>query len=177
VPAINPLSVFAAGDSLKNRSRNLLQRLLRYSFLFYLISAFQETTGMLWFPPHVGGVHLQLVPFRFLADWLALYQVRGADRLFWQSLKLTLYNVIMLLPLGIYLPLLCAVKDAKRAIGYRLLTSLTIETCFPLGFPARAHVRRRLVAEHPGRRGGLLRLPVRGDQAGAAGRRRKNPAC
>ncbi|MDW7652081.1 MAG: VanZ family protein [Bacillota bacterium] len=124
------LIVYISLDLIKNRGKRIAKRLIFYSFVFYLFNVFQVTTGGIHVPPDSNfqsGFSPQLVPFRFIADWFALYQRQGAGWFFWNSVKLSAYNFIMLFPLGVYLPLLYKLNKWKKAALYLFLTSLTIE--------------------------------------------------
>ncbi|WP_353893013.1 VanZ family protein [Proteinivorax hydrogeniformans] len=124
------LTIFIVIDVVRNKSKNIIGRLVFYNFLIYLLKVFEVTTGNIHIPPRQGlggGVDIQLIPFRFIADWYQLYVHRGADWFFWNSVRLSLYNVILLLPLGIYLPALFNVRNIKRVTIWVMLTSLTIE--------------------------------------------------
>lgn len=123
------LILYIVFDFFRNRTKSLLKRLVFYSFIFYLIIVLQVTTGGINIPPREEFqiVTLQLLPFKFLFDWLQIYQTRGFDWIYWNSVKLSMYNVIMLLPLGIYLPVLFNVKIFKKVALYIMLFSLTIE--------------------------------------------------
>ncbi|MDQ0887815.1 glycopeptide antibiotics resistance protein [Paenibacillus sp. V4I9] len=65
--------------------------------------------------------------FYFIGDWLSIYRNNGLDWSFWNSVKLSLYNLIMLMPLGIYLPMLFKLKRISKSILTVFLVSLTIE--------------------------------------------------
>lgn len=47
---------------------------------------------------------------------------------FWNAAKLSFYNMIMLAPLGVYLPMLFKVSSVRKATRIIFLVSLTIET-------------------------------------------------
>ncbi|TYS13510.1 VanZ family protein [Rossellomorea vietnamensis] len=57
-----------------------------------------------------------------------MYRTNGLDWFFWNSFKLTFLNMILLMPLGIYLSLLFKVKRTSRTFLIIFLVSLTIET-------------------------------------------------
>lgn len=122
------LIVYIIFDLIRNKTTNLPKRLVLYSFIFYSIIVFQLTTGGINIPPVVlVGVRFQLVPFSFVNDLIAIYQGGGPNWHFWNSVKLSFYNLIMLFPLGIYFPVLYNVKKIKRVILYTLIISLSIE--------------------------------------------------
>ncbi len=125
------LVIYVFYDLIKNRTNNLMQRIMLYTFIFYLLNIFDLTMGGIVIPPlsEDAGIQIQPVPFYFIADWARLYKINGADWFFWNSVKLTFYNFIMLAPFGIYTSLLLRIHDFKKAALLVFLTSLTIETC------------------------------------------------
>ncbi|UMZ72839.1 VanZ like family protein [Natranaerofaba carboxydovora] len=99
-------------------------------FINYHFQQKQITTGGIHIPPteeEFRVVTYQIVPFNFILDWIYAYNRSGYDWFFWNSIRLSLYNLIMLLPLGVYLPVLLNVKSIKKISLYIALTSLTIE--------------------------------------------------
>ncbi|MBS4209263.1 VanZ family protein [Bacillus sp. FJAT-50079] len=117
-------------DFIRHRKKQPLRRIIFYSFLFYGLYVLKLTTGFFIFPPiqEARLIRIQPIPFYFIADWVQMYQHQGFNWFFWNSVKLTFYNLIMLAPLGIYLSLLFRVKNWKKATLIVFLTSLTIET-------------------------------------------------
>ncbi|MDR5658440.1 VanZ family protein [Serpentinicella sp. ANB-PHB4] len=123
------LVLYIISDFFKHKKSKLLKRIVRYSFIFYLLYVVQVTTGGINIPPlrEYRGISYQLVPFKFLQDWVEMYNRGGTDWFFLNSVKLSLYNLVMLLPLGIYFPVLFHIKSFKKVVLYTMLTSLTIE--------------------------------------------------
>lgn len=106
-----------------------MQRIILYTFIFYLLYIFDLTTGGIIIPPsNEARIQIQPIPFYFVADWVRLYKINGADWFFWNSVKLTFYNFIMLAPLGIYTSLLFRIHDFKKAALLIFLTSCVIES-------------------------------------------------
>jgi glycopeptide antibiotics resistance protein len=117
-------------DCIRHKTSNLLRRFIFYSFILYLLFVFQYTTGGFHFPPQenfYGKAIFQLVPFYFVSDLLQSYQLRGLDWFFWKSVQITLYNLIMLFPLGVYLAALFNVRTIKKATLIILAVTFTIE--------------------------------------------------
>jgi hypothetical protein len=109
------LFIFIIIDCFRHKVANLLNRVLFYSFLFYLLFTFHYTTGYFHYPPReVGTLIFQLVPFQFTFDLLNIYQLRGLDWFFWSIVRINFNNLIMLLPLGIYLAVLFNKKTLKN---------------------------------------------------------------
>lgn len=99
--------------------------MILYSFIFYLIIVAHLTIGNIQIPPSKGPVIIQLIPFNFISDWYLVGQ--SDDWFFWNSVKLSFYNLIMLYPLGVYYGLLYNPNNLKKAIKLVFFTSLTIE--------------------------------------------------
>ncbi|OIJ08414.1 hypothetical protein BKP35_17725 [Anaerobacillus arseniciselenatis] len=120
-------------DLLKNRKKNMLKRLVFLSFLFYAINVLQQTTGGIHVPPIAEGNHwswrwnTQLIPFYFVGDLISHYNVSGLSWFFWDAIRSSFYNVLLLFPLGVYLSLY-KVGNIKRAALLIFLVSLGIET-------------------------------------------------
>lgn len=122
------LIIYIVIDLVRNRRKGFIKRVLFYSFLLYLINVFRVTTGGISIPPfQYSAVDFQLIPFSFIIDWAREYSIRGFSWFFWNSVKLSALNVLLLLPLGIYLPVLFHVKDVKKVLLITFLISITIE--------------------------------------------------
>lgn len=120
-------------DFISQRGQHIIKRLIFYSFLFYLLNVMQVTTGYLYFPPIDRYVSIQPIPFFFAYDLVQYYQRGGLDWWFWNAFMHSFHNFIMLLPLGIYLPLLFNVRKIKKVALILFYTTLTIE-CYQLLF-------------------------------------------
>lgn len=125
------LIIYILYDFMRHGTQKLLRRVMIYSFIFYALNVLQLTTGGVNIPPENNNLdwntYFQLTPFYFLLDLFVHYQVRGLDWFFWNSVKLSLYNLIMLFPLGVYLPVLFGIKSLRRVTLYATMISLTIE--------------------------------------------------
>lgn len=119
-------------DFYRKRTNNLLKRIVFYSFIFYLLNVAQLTTGGIVFPPqqHVEANfgRVQFIPFYFIWDFFEIQQRMGFNWFFWNAVKLSFYNMIMLFPLGVYLSIMFQVDNVKKAALIVFLVSLTIET-------------------------------------------------
>ncbi|MGM7681199.1 VanZ family protein [Cytobacillus sp. Hm23] len=116
-------------DFIMNKSKDIVRRLIFYSFVFYLLNVVQLTTGGIVFPPQKDFLPTtQLIPFYFIGDLFSMYRTNGLDWFFWNSFKLTFFNLIMLMPLGVYMSLFYKVKRISRVFLIIFLVSLTIET-------------------------------------------------
>ncbi|WP_307544903.1 VanZ family protein [Paenibacillus sp. V4I5] len=117
-------------DFIRNKTQSIISRVIFYSFIFYLLNVVQVTTGGIIFPPQNDSapVLMQLIPFYFIGDWINIYRNNGFDWFFWNSVKLSFYNLIMLAPFGVYLLLLFKSKRISKSILTVFLVSLTIES-------------------------------------------------
>lgn len=57
-----------------------------------------------------------------------MYLADGLDWFFWNSVKLTFFNFIMLMPLGIYLSILFNISNKVKAVLILFFVSFSIET-------------------------------------------------
>ncbi len=127
---ISLLFLYVIIDYLRHKTADLPYRIIFYSFLVYLLFVAQYTTGGLQIPPRpgiAGQVIVQPLPFHFILDSIN-YRLHGQGWFLWSCLKLSFYNLIMLLPLGVYLRVLFGQKSLKKAALIVLLTSVFIET-------------------------------------------------
>ncbi|MCM3110968.1 VanZ family protein [Lederbergia lenta] len=126
---ITGIGLLIIADFIKNKTRNFLKRTLFYSFIIYLLNVAKLTLGVIHIPPfaEMARIEIQFIPFYFVMDWIAIYRQNGLDWFFWNSVKLTFYNLIMLLPLGIYLSLLFNINTVKKAVLIVFLSSFIIE--------------------------------------------------
>ncbi len=118
---------------LKNRKKNMLRRLVFLSFLFYAINVLQQTTGGIHVPPIAEGNYwswrwnTQLIPFYFVGDLISHYNASGLSWFFWNAVRSSFYNVLLLFPLGVYLSLY-KIGNIKRAALFIFIVSFGIET-------------------------------------------------
>lgn len=119
-------------DILKNRQKNLFKRLIFLSFLFYMVNVLQQVTGGINFPPLAESNYwswdwnIQLVPFYFLGDFINHYNNSGFSWFFWNAVKLSFFNFLLLLPLGVYLSIF-KINSVKSAITIIFAVSFGIE--------------------------------------------------
>lgn len=92
----------------------------------------EQTTGGFIIPPKQDIVNstvtFQYIPFYFFGDWIDHYHANGMDWRLLNSMKLTFFNFILLLPLGVYLVVIFGIKNMKSAITILFLTTLLIES-------------------------------------------------
>ncbi|MDG5786081.1 VanZ family protein [Evansella sp. AB-P1] len=124
------LVIYIIVDFIRKRTENLGKRIVLYTFIFYVANVLQLTTGGIAIPQSIidNVVRIQPIPFYFVLDLLNHYERSGLDWHFWNALQHSFHNFIMLLPLGIYLPVLFQTKSLKKVTIIIFLSSLTIET-------------------------------------------------
>ncbi|MBM7714700.1 glycopeptide antibiotics resistance protein [Bacillus thermophilus] len=121
------LLLFIIYDLFRKKLKNLLKRTILFSFIFYFIVVATVTTGYIHIPPlERGVVNIQLFPFYFIWD---LSGYGPNSWFFWNAVKLSFFNLIMLFPLGVYLPFIFNIQSIKKATLIVFFTSLLIETC------------------------------------------------
>lgn len=134
-PGLILLALYIVIDFVRNRTTNLVKRLVFYSFLFYVINVLQHAFGGINIPPlpqrrdYYQG-HFTLVqpyPFYFVREFIQLVQTRGFSLSLLRTLRLTFFNLLFLAPLGFYLPWHFKVKSTLRIVGITALVSLGIE--------------------------------------------------
>ncbi|MDE1376896.1 VanZ family protein, partial [Bacillus licheniformis] len=91
---------------------------------------YHYTIGGINIPPQpaYAQMNIQLIPFYFVAEWVQMHQQSGFDWFFWNSVKLTFFNVLLLIPLGVYLSVLWRKIPLKKAAVFVFLTSFLIES-------------------------------------------------
>ncbi|HAE43708.1 MAG TPA: VanZ family protein, partial [Clostridiales bacterium] len=111
------LAIYILFDFFKNNTRNLISRIVFYTFIFYMCVVFQLTSGGISIPPSKGlvGANFQLIPFRFVFDLIDKAIAYGIGYRFITALKLYFFNFLMLMPFGLYLNLYFNVKSLSKA--------------------------------------------------------------
>ncbi len=127
------LLLYVGVDGLRFGRRDLPFRLIRYSFFLYLLYVGHYTLGAIRLGPPVSlwevwNARTQLVPFQFLEYTRHLYRVHGMDVRVLQSVRLSFYNLLLLMPLGFYLPVLFGKRGLVSVALAGFLLSLGIET-------------------------------------------------
>ncbi|MCY7912949.1 VanZ family protein [Bacillus haynesii] len=118
-------------DIVKNRKKtSLFRKMVFASFIVYLSVVYHYTIGGINIPPQpaYAQMNIQLIPFYFVAEWVQMYQQSGFDWFFLNSVKLTFFNVLLLIPLGVYLSVLWRKTSLKKAAVFVFLTSFLIES-------------------------------------------------
>ncbi|WP_396279029.1 VanZ family protein, partial [Bacillus paralicheniformis] len=123
--------VYFLYDIVKNRKKtSFFRKMVFASFIVYLSVVYHYTIGGINIPPQpaYAQMNIQLIPFYFVAEWVQMHQQSGFDWFFWNSVKLTFFNVLLLIPLGVYLSVLWRKIPLKKAAVFVFLTSFLIES-------------------------------------------------
>ncbi|WP_214851334.1 VanZ family protein [Exiguobacterium sp. s193] len=119
------LLMYTGFDFRRQAFNHLGKRSIMYSFLVYAIVVVHLTIGFIYFPPQAGSIEIQLRPFHFINDWMIAGQ--QGNWFFWNSVKLTAYNFLLFLPLGVYLVVLFKIRFTTGLL-LLFLVSFVIET-------------------------------------------------
>ncbi|WP_100407673.1 VanZ family protein [Bacillus solitudinis] len=114
------LIIYVIYDLIRNRKigRTLLGKFVFYSFLYYLINVIKLTLFPIPLDFLKIPVSVQLIPFYFIIDWVNSGYIGRAY----------IENFILLLPLGLYLPLLFArYKNIKLTVLVAFWVTFSIE--------------------------------------------------
>ncbi|MEK3981374.1 hypothetical protein MKY37_20385 [Psychrobacillus sp. FSL K6-2836] len=107
----------------KPKSSNL-KRVILYSFLFYVLSLIQIKFGGITFPPQNPSDNMS--DFIFTGDWFGIFDTMHFNIYSW-SFSAVFYNLILFIPLGIYLIVLFNIKSNKKAVSIVVLSCVGIE--------------------------------------------------
>lgn len=122
------LLLYIIFDFIRNQTKNLVRRIFFYSFIFYLLIVVNLTIGSIVIHPfNDTDLTIQLIPFYFIKELFNMYQVNGLSWFFWNSLKLSFFNFIMLMPLGFYLSGLFKINSQLKALLVIFFVSFSIE--------------------------------------------------
>ena len=99
------------------------KRVILYSFIFYLISLIQIKFGGFTLPQNSADNSRSFISTN---DWFGIFDTMNFKISMW-SYSAMIYNVILFVPLGIYLFLLFNLKSNKKAISIVILICLVID--------------------------------------------------
>ena len=99
------------------------KRVILYSFIFYLISLIQIKFAGFTLPQNPADNHRTFISMN---DWFGIFNMMNFKISMW-SYSAMVYNVILFIPLGIYLFLLFNLKSNKKAISVVILSCLVID--------------------------------------------------
>jgi len=111
-------------DYFRKAKRSNLRRVLLYSFLFYLVSLIQIKFGGITLPPQ----NTTDISRTFITtdEWFGIYDRMYANVSMGSVLAL-FYNVILLIPLGIYLSIFFIGNSIMKVISIVILSCVGIE--------------------------------------------------
>ncbi|WP_368505121.1 VanZ family protein [Alkalihalophilus sp. As8PL] len=103
---------------------------IHLSFIIYALNVLQQVFGPLHIPPMSETFwnwewNVQLIPFYFVGDLFAQYHTNGSW-FFWNAVKLSFYNMLLLVPLGVYLSIY-KVSSMKKAAAIIFVVSFGLE--------------------------------------------------
>ena len=99
------------------------KRVILYSFIFYLISLIQIKFGGFTLPQNSADNSRTFISTN---DWFGIFDTMNFKISMW-SYSAMIYNVILFVPLGIYLFLLFNLKSNKQAISIVILNCLMLD--------------------------------------------------
>lgn len=105
------------------KKRGWFQRILQIIFGYYLLHVADLTLGEIALPAQEKGLLVQLIPFQFLGD---IFSYEIGSFYFYNAMKLSFYNLLLLVPLGVFL-FLFGWRKGRTVFLIVFLTSLTIE--------------------------------------------------
>ncbi len=112
-------------DYFRKANRSYLRKVLLYSFLFYLISLIQIKFGGITLPPqNPADINSSFISTN---DWFGIYDTMYANVSIMGGSLAIFYNVILLIPLGIYLLVLFNLNSSKKVISIVILSCMGIE--------------------------------------------------
>ena len=116
-------------DYFRNPNRSYLKRVILYSFVFYVLSLIQIKFGGFTLPPQNPSDHMS--NFIITGDWFGIFDTMHFNIYSW-SFSAIFYNLILFVPLGIYLQVLFNLKSNKKAVSIIVLSCVGIEVFFLL---------------------------------------------
>ncbi|MBM7837818.1 glycopeptide antibiotics resistance protein [Alkalihalobacillus xiaoxiensis] len=116
------LVLFFIYDLIRQK-RGWLNRGLQIVFGFYLLRVVDETIGSIHLSPQETAINVQLIPFQFVGD---IFSYEIGSFLFFNAIRISFYNVLLLAPLGVFL-FLFGWRKGRRVLPLVFLVSLTIE--------------------------------------------------
>jgi len=111
-------------DYFRKPKRSTIKRVILYSFLFYVLSLIQIKFGGIILPPQNPTDNMST--FISTGDWFGIF-----DRMYFNisswSIAAVFYNVMLFVPVGIYLKVLFNIKSNKKAVSIVVLSCVGIE--------------------------------------------------
>lgn len=110
-------------DYFRKAEKSNKKRVILYSFIFYLISLIQIKFGGFTLPQNSSDNSRTFISTN---DWFGIFDTMNFKISMW-SYSALVYNVILFVPLGIYLFLLFNLKSNKKAISMVILSCLVMD--------------------------------------------------
>lgn len=110
-------------DYFRKVKKSNKKRVILYSFIFYVISLIQIKFGGFTLPQNSADNHREFISTN---DWFGIFDTMNFKISMW-SYSAMVYNVILFIPLGIYLFILFDLKSNKKAISMVILSCLAID--------------------------------------------------
>ena len=110
-------------DYFRKTKKSNKKRVILYSFIFYLISLIQIKFGGFTLLQNPADNHRIFISTN---DWFGIFDTMNFKISMW-SYSAMVYNVILFIPLGIYLFLLFDLKSNKKAISMVIFSCLVID--------------------------------------------------
>lgn len=110
-------------DYFRKTGKSNKKRVILYSFIFYLIILIQIKFGGFTLPQNSADNHKIFIATN---DWFGLFDTINFKISMW-SYSAMVYNIILFIPLGIYLLLLFDLKSNKKAVSMVILSCLMID--------------------------------------------------
>lgn len=111
-------------DYFRKVKKSNLRRVILYSFIFYLISLIQiKLGGFTLFPQNPADNSRSFITTN---DWFGIFDTMHFNIYFW-SYSAIFYNLVLLLPFGIFLLVLFNLNSIKKAIFIVILSCLGID--------------------------------------------------
>jgi glycopeptide antibiotics resistance protein len=112
-------------DFFRKTKRNNVRRVIFYSFLFYSINLLQLISGGVVIP--LQNESAPLLNYTNIGDWFGIYGTIDFKTSYWSPFSL-FYNLVLFIPLGIYISMFFNIKSVKKIIFIILLACIGIET-------------------------------------------------
>lgn len=110
-------------DYFRKVKKSNQKRVILYSFIFYLISLIQIKFGGFTLPQNPADSSRTFISTN---EWFGIFDTMNFELSMWSSSAMV-YNVILFIPLGIYLFFLFNLKNNKKAISIIILSCLVID--------------------------------------------------
>ncbi|MFD2444741.1 VanZ family protein [Bacillus sp. CGMCC 1.16607] len=122
--------IYSIYDFIKNKDKDLKNRLIIISFWIYFCYSVQEIFGHINVPPRLSYYNVQLAPFLYIKYILSkmdfISRIIDSSWIF-LTIKDLLKTFLLTFPLGVYIQLIFDIKHFKRGLIVIASTSLILE--------------------------------------------------